>query len=359
MKITKKGHKRLRNRRSSMKELRRPKKSKAIHGSSAGGFQPSPPSQVDLPMDFRLSVNFSETAGCISALRHHLSRGVRGGRTPYINFNNIAMVDHAAALMLAAEIHAWNLKNPHIKLRSDDKNWNADIAELLSDMGLFDLLGVTRQGPPSMSRGRDKIFLQFISGSTEEEFSRNYIKYREEIESETQAPLLRVPLIVGLGEAVVNAEEHSQKGREGDARWWVSASYSKTNRELGILCYDRGLGIPQTLPQSGMRERVYRFLSEQGWSDRIDCDLIAAAMMSPHRRTSTGNPRRGRGIRQFMDFIKKSDQGELRVYSRKGMVRYAKSCADERGKFHKKQLNKPINGTLIEWRAVLPSGGAP
>ena len=328
------------------------------HGAVGGGSPPRPPLSIDLPKYFRLAENFLETAGAISMVRDHLPQKPRNTKIPHINFNQIAEVDHAAALMLAAEIDAWKRVNPHIALRSNDRQWNPRIAGLFADMGLFELLGVARQSSSVEPGSRDTVFFRFLTGVREEEFEEQYIRYREKIENEINAQLLhlRVPLFVSLSEAVVNAAEHSGKN-SADIRWWVSASYNKSSGELSVLCYDRGLTIPKTIPSSNVRERLFIFLNEKALSDRIDCNLIEAAMRSPHGRTQTGNPGRGKGIRQLMDFIDKSERGELRVYSRKGMVSYAKRDAHKDAKFTKKQTKKSIRGTLIEWRVIVDGDG--
>ena len=351
MKIVRKGHKRKRNRRSTLKELRHAHrlKSDATPGGGSGNGS-ALPSQIELPRDFRLSENFSETAGRISALRHRLDRG--RGRPPYINFNSIVKVDSAAALMLAAEIGAWNRANPYIKLRSHDQQWDPRVAELLDEMGLFEMLGVPRQGERVDVHERDTVFIPFMHGSYAD-IEGFYALFLERIEKHMATRLQRLPLIVGMGEAVANAWEHGYKREEG-AEWWVSASCNKGTGELKVVCYDRGLTIPGTLPRSHLWENIRHTV---GLDARVDCDLIKAALTT--RRTKTGKLRRGKGLPKLMLFVNSSGRGELRIYSRRGMVCYKKFAIDKNGEFQKKQLDKPIGGTLIEWRVFssLPGGG--
>lgn len=339
---TMKGNKRVRNRRNTIKQLRHPKRHAQARQIFAGGDRPASSSSVDLPVNFRLSENFSETAESISRLRR-----LRDGRPPYkINFNNVAKVDGAAALMLAAEIDAWNRGNPHIKLWSQDRHWNSEVTELLDEMGLFKLLGVARQSDRRpVHDGRDLIFIPFMRGSHADDLGNIYIPFLEKIEKHMAAPIQqRFHLLTGMGEAVINAWEHGYERKEG-AEWWVSASCNKATGELTVICYDRGLTIPKTLPRSKMWESIRDMVGAN-----IDCDMIEAALTT--RRTQTRRLRRGKGLFNLMKFVDESGRGMLIIYSRRGMVCYDKSTVDENGKFSKKQMEKPIEGTLIEWRVV-------
>ena len=354
MKDIKHSNKRKHNRRTTIKELRRLKKSGRQRPEAIGGHQSKPPLQIDLPQNFQMSGNFSETAGSILNLRGRLAQKLRGGRPPYINFNSIAAVDNAAALMLAAEIHAWNLANPHIKLRSHDSEWDPEVADIFDEMGLFELLRVSRQGSRAPGRARDTIFFPFLHGSRTDLLGDSGTFFLDKIKQHIKVPIQRLSLFVGVGEAVANAWEHGYN-REDGAEWWVSASCNQKTGELKVLCYDRGLTIPGTLPRSSKWENIRDTLESWGMDLDSDSNLIRAALVT--RRTKTKRLRRGRGLPNLMLFINKCGQGKLSIHSRRGMVSYTKEGFDQEGIFKTKQLDKMVRGTLIEWRVFAPTGG--
>ena len=284
-------------------------------------------------------------------LRHQLARKTRGGKAPYINFDGMSLVDNAAALMLAAELDAWNIRHWHVPLRSYDKSWDPGVRQHLDTMGLFKLLRVDRQSAPEPAPS-DSVFMPFFSDSRVD--LGEFVRFRERIESEINRPLARRAshyLFAGLSEAVTNVIQHAYKTNESK-RWWVSASYEKTGGKLSILCYDRGLTIPQTLPRSHKWERIRGVISAVGLNLKLDSDLIKGALMT--RRTATKESHRGRGLPQLMNFIDEVDKGSLAIYSRKGKVLYSKSSAGGKGEYRGELLKKQIEGTLIEWSVFLP-----
>ena len=350
--------KRVKNRTANREEQERRRSQKrrssvvAVSVVGPRGQKQIPPSEVILPEDFRLSENFSQVAGCIVHLRRQLARRIRGMSAPYVNFDNIARVDNAAALMLAAEIDAWNTRNPHRgPLRSHDESWDPDVCQLFDTMGLFKLLQVDRQSLSNPAHASESVFMPFISHSRVDldEFSR----FRKSIESEINQPLARRAshyLFAALSEAVTNAVQHAYRGDEKQ-KWWVSASYKKATGKLSILCYDRGLTIPKTLPHSGKWEVIRGIIGNAGLDLGLDSDLIKGALMT--RRTATRAHYRGHGLPQLMNFIDEVNMGALTIYSRRGKVIYSKNEIEKQGKYSHESLSKPIEGTLIEWNVSL------
>ena len=304
--------------------------------------------RINLPADFRLAENLPLVAESILKLRRMLE--MPGHRRPRINFNNIAEIDNAATLMLAAEIQAWNLKEPGIRLRPYHVSWKPEVRHLLNEMGLLALLDVPRRSVRRSVHVSDSVFLPFISDSKVD--MREYTQFREEIEKEIESSLSASSyLYTGLSEAVSNVIHHAYaKGKR--KQWWASASYEKSARELKILCYDRGRTIPKTLPFSGIWEHVRGFMARFGLDEQVDCDLIEGALRT--RRTVTKESHRGLGLLQLMDFVDHVDQGSLRIYSRSGMILYTKSESKKVGNYDKKPLSQQIQGTLIEWSIFLP-----
>ena len=313
---------------------------------------------MEFPKKFRLAENFEGVAGAISSLRQLL--GKQGARPPRIRLSGIATIDNAAALMLGAEVQAWNPNkvqawnpnNLNNSLHFYNGSWNSEVRGLLTDMGLFPMLDFPRQRALKRARATDWVFMPVISDSLVD--MKKFRALRESIESEIKGPMsmsARHYWFIGLSEAVTNAVQHAYEEKQRK-QWWASASYNKATRELQILCYDRGMTIPKTLPLSGIWEQVRGFMSFVGLSESTDCDLIEGALRT--RRTATKESHRGRGLPQLMNFIDEVDKGSLAIYSRKGKVLYSKSSTGGKGEYRGELLKKQIEGTLIEWSVFLP-----
>ena len=125
-------------------------------------------------------------------------------------------------------------------------------------------------------------------------------------------------------------------------RWWLSSWINVAQREVMIMLFDQGVGIPVTLgPQRyGL---VRTALVNLGLSERPgDGEMIRAA--TELFRTGTGQVGRGCGFRDMKRFIDACDDGELRVLSNCGWYSYmggTESYGDE---------SMSIGGTMIEWR---------
>ena len=317
---------------------------------------------VVFPEDFRLTTNIpasaAQVAKYIAEMRGHVES--RGRVRLTVNFNAIRQVDAAAALMLTAEIHIWSLSRPWAKLCSQDDKWHPEIRGMLADMGLFPFLGVSMQTSRSAGRAGSVSYVQFISDTRV--YMRIFENFQRDIEEkmgegEELGEYVMSLFYSGLQEAVLNVRHHAYAKNEQHPQWWVSASFDHESRNLKILCYDRGLTIPQTLRTE--EEKRLRVLTLGLSAATSDSALIKAAL---HSRTSTNQLDRGKGLPEMADIINRSKyDGELSVYSGNGMARYEKKSGDSPGSYSEMRLEAPIRGTLIEWRIRIPplegSGG--
>ena len=313
---------------------------------------------VALPEDFRLTTNISASAAqvtkCIAELRGYVES--RSKLRLLVDFNAIRQVDAAAALMLAAEIHIWDLSRPWVKLRSQDDEWHPEIREMLADMGLFPFLGVSMRISRNARRAGSVSYVHFISDSRV--YMRNFENFKRDIEEkmgegEELGEFVMDLFFSGLQEAVTNVRHHAYAKNERHSRWWVSASFNHESRNLNVLCYDRGLTIPITLRTQ--EEKLLRMTTLGLNAATSDSALIKAAL---HSRTSTKESGRGKGLPEMADIINRSKlDGELSVYSGSGMARYEKKSGDSPGSYSEARLEAPIRGTLIEWRIRIPPLG--
>ena len=288
------------------KRVKKWKKSIRRHNKQRARLRPMvrrvlPKKTLALPEDFRLIPDLlagvaPPVVQCLSELRGHVENVGEFGLS--VNFDAVRRIDAAAALMLTAEIHLWDLSKPGVGLRSHDHSWNPEIRQLLADMGLFQFLGVKVRGALAPENAGAETFVRFVSNDRVD--MSNFVKFREDIEKrigENLGEFVMNLLYSGLQEAVTNVRQHAYADGEKHPRWWVSASFNSDTRNLKVLCYDRGRTIPGTL-----RSRGEAFMNLMGASSD-DSGLIEKAL---HSRTSTkeifrgaGAPRNGRHHQPF------------------------------------------------------------
>jgi len=216
-------------------------------------------------------------------------------------------------------------------------------------MGFFELLNIRR--PPVPTEREDGLtFLKFIRGnSTERDSGKLARQLRMNIEALVGAEIKRHLLFEGSSEAITNVGQHAYRRNFGDdskKQWWLSASYDSLKRELVVMFYDQGKGIPNTLRTNWASFELVKKLFRY-WKDS---EKIAAAM--EYGRTSTGRSERGKGLQNLLEFAKAHDAGKLSIYSHVGLYRLIWSKEDGSKSLLRDHQNS-IGGTLIEWSVKL------
>ena len=282
--------------------------------------------------------NFDGVMRLIDSIRERSRR--RRNEGTYIDFKPVRRVKPSGALVLAAELDRWNRlpKSRRFGNRSDVHAWDPKVRQLLGEMGFFDLLGVSAV-PAEKHEGGPR-YVKFRSGTKVDGRTIN------ELSELDLSPFIDVPntplLFAAVSEAMTNVVHHAYKGghRQGPPRWWLSAAHNAKERELVILMYDQGLGIPSTVPQN-FGERVRRIFGD------TDAALIRAA----HNlgRSETGEAHRGFGLeRDVRRYVRDFEgRGTYRVISGKGEYTVQ---SGERGTETERTFQRSLRGTLIEWR---------
>jgi hypothetical protein len=129
-------------------------------------------------------------------------------------------------------------------------------------------------------------------------------------------------------------------------RWWMVGHFNRLRKELRILFFDQGVGIPVTLPKRFGREKLNEILGTLGVVDPNDGELIQAAMEIG--RTKTELRHRGKGLNDFKKLLDACGGGRLAILSNHGVYEYTYP-ADQ----HHWSLKDSIGGTLIEWSVPL------
>ena len=283
--------------------------------------------------------NYEETLAFFNRLRY-LAGIPRAGLK--IDFTTLQDVGPAAALVLAAELDCWRRSARKPIRVLDIHKWNRNVRFLLDEMGLFDLVQVVNP-PPSLGQAPLR-FIRFKSGKAADgELAK---ELRIDLEKITGEIPDWQDLYRGLAEAMTNVRQHAYEGSGSGnhERWWMFGAYHSPSKLLTCAFFDRGVGIPATLPRTH-RERLAGLL-EKLRLPNSDASMIAAAMELG--RTRTGLQHQGRGLADVQKFVEHSENGMLRILSRGGQYIYLN------GKREPSSLPSPIGGTLIEWTVTLP-----
>ena len=326
------------------RESKRIKKSRRGVGPSR--IDHLPEEIIECPAQFLLDENFEEVIQVLHTIRAY-SEGSRRYRL-YVDFRPIRDLSPAAALVLAAELDRWNRRlayrkgGSHLQTR-DIEEWDSEVRRLLGDMGFFGLLSVT---DPVAKTGNaaDTQYVHFRTGNKPDGPIVDRLR-EEDLEPLVGGKILNNrPFYNALTEAMINVKQHAYRQAERQT-WWLSASYTKTTKELVIMIFDQGAGIPKTLNRT-FREHAQRIVSTD------HARLIKAAHEID--RSSSRQDNRGNGLQtDIRAYINKlAFRGQYRVTSLRGRYIWDKkgdgTISEELNNYRQK-----LNGTLIEWRIFL------
>ncbi|PCJ61509.1 MAG: hypothetical protein COA65_00685 [Rhodospirillaceae bacterium] len=302
---------------------------------------------IELPKEISLANNYEPTIKFINQLRNT----VLTKRLPvFLHFDNVASVSPAAALLMTAEIYRCrNLRPGRAGLVPVNGNWPSDkkARKVLSDMGFYKLMQLPNNLSVLNAKEMDNTihlgFATFNHVDAEQIafFHHNLLEKIDFNLTNMESKRLQGAII----EAIGNASEHAYKIKTEHQflsnRSWISGYVDVPNKELMFMVLDQGVGIPKTLDPT-LIERALSIGKFRG-STPTDSELIERA--AEFRRTSTGNSGRGKGVETMKRFIRTIDDGELKIFSNRGLYRYSSAGAETRD-----DHDGSIGGTLVQWR---------
>ncbi|OQW68675.1 MAG: hypothetical protein BVN34_08300 [Proteobacteria bacterium ST_bin12] len=271
-----------------------------------------------------------------------------------VNFDNLKSISTSASLVLTAEMSKWDdaIRN---RLRPNILNWDKEILITFYDLGFFNLFK-TKPVNFALLKNETTQFRRIIK----------YIKGRCGDDQKTRILKASITDIIGdeinkwmflhsgLSEAIVNVSHHAypkeQGYIEGDKNWYLTASFDNGNKELKIVFYDQGIGIPKSLPASKFKEKVLEYLIKLPIAERYrDETLLKAAVELD--RSSTDEPDRGKGLQDLLEFIRQRGDGSLSILSLKGLFELEIKNGLE--VIRTSHFENPVSGTLIIWTVIV------
>lgn len=309
-------------------------------GQTTGDIYISPPSILSFQDNYDATMRF------MNELRDIVGSKIRVKRRVHVDLVPIQKISVPVAMVLAAEFHRWTLFTKKRLKIENSKKWAPEVRNLLSDLGVFELLGLKA---PSREHGTsDNITLtQLKSGEKADGAKINELQadFKLILSGFTSKP----KVYDGLTEAVENAiahayhPEYQPKHRYAGHRWWGASCLDPTDMRLRFFIFDQGAGIPFTLPRATMQEVVREYLA-LFTAGAIPDDSVMLKAALEVGRTGTGQSHRGLGLQKMADVVKGAQSGYLRILSGRGEIIYRQN-----DKIESRNLSSHIGGTLIEW----------
>lgn len=301
-----------------------------------------------VPKILSLKDNYDETLKLIVDIRKYT---LEGYHPVDLFFNEVQHLEPAALTVLTAEIHRCrNLRRVNGKPAvSGYYPSDPEIYRQLQEIGFFRLLEIKDQLPPNHAAdgSRTRIVLPFLTDAVvTAERSAWFIDQlaaliQDAVPMDDRSKRYLQGAVV---EAMKNAGEHAYKLRpEFQAlghRWWLTAAFDLEKREVAILLFDQGVGIPATL-EPDLLDKMESLSKAEGLAPRASLMIEIATRPG---ESSTGQSGRGQGFKTMRKFIDFCDDGDLIVYSNTGNYLYARNgtARDDR--------SLSLGGTLIQWR---------
>ena len=260
-----------------------------------------------------------------------------------LDFNNTKNITAAAMLRLQAEVSTWQRYYSRRLVQTRSGTAVATVRSMLKDSGFL-----SEYDDPESTPHREKTLTMRTGTNAKGHLNSitntmNECFYSGELSNEEQSDLYR-----SISEAMLNVSQHayntgSDLENKIGKRWWIYAQ--QFANQLYIAFFDRGVGIPETLPRHGQWERIRSLGKVVGLDD--DAAMIQAAM--EFGRSQAQKKGRGLGLQDVLKFATESPEGVLWIFSRRGLYKYE----NNRKNSILMDYPKSIGGTLIQWQVSL------
>ena len=312
---------------------------------------------IVLPEKLNFNSDLEITALNINAIRYLTQKrkvSHRAYRLGSVNFDYLKSISTSASLVLTAELSKWDdeIRN---RLTPNIQNWDKDILVHFYDLGFFDLF---KKKPIEIDKfktdtGHSRRIVKYIKGRCGDDQKTRALKTNitDMIGDQINKWMF---LHGGLSEAIVNVSHHAYPKAYGftdaEKNWYLTASFNTSEKELKVVFYDQGIGIPKSLPTSDLWEKTLEYLSIFPFVDRKKDETLLRAAVELDR-TSTNESDRGKGLQDLLEFIRQRKNGCLSILSLKGLfelevINGAESVRTD-------HFNNPVRGTLIIWSAFV------
>ena len=319
---------------------------------------------LTMPEVFDFESNYEQSARLIAVFRRALENFVR---IRYIDFSRMRKASVACAIVFTCYADLW--KHSCASVHPVTNTWHPGIRELFSQLGFFKAMRYKDDlGAWDLSNS-PYIFKELrgysISGEsrTLDYFAKDFPSIRADMESLIGESLNEVSLSYyrSISEAVTNIYHHAYDKKAGSwfiDKWWVSVAFDKIAKELVVIVFDHGKGIPATAWTTKLFSGYMRFLKGVDnlvSSNRLTSELQKNVLFLVFEQNASIAIKQGRGhgcadIRSLLGAIKGCRLSVISLQAKYSNKHY-KGHRTERGKSW--SLPVPLQGTLLEWRIPL------
>lgn len=256
----------------------------------------------------------------------------------FIDLTALEEISPACAVVLLAEMTRCATYSKKSKRLSGSFPKTDRAKQVLTDIGFFKSFQV--KAPVFVASKESRVYVKTIAGNKSDgRYTKPVLQLFEQVCQLN--PVAGKRLYGALIECMDNVKGHAYPESIGDrpdliGEWWMCGFADPVNRQLALVFYDQGEGIPTTIK----RVRSIRMRSYLNFDDsRILKQAITLGLSSKQdKRRGTGLP----SLREFVDF---APGGFLRVISGTGDVRYIGSTK----RIETKRLPESLAGSLIVW----------
>lgn len=279
---------------------------------------------------------------CDDALRflREVREEVINGRTHnvLVDLTELEEISPACAVVLLAEMTRCAIYAKKSKRLSGNFPKTDRAKQMLTDIGFFRSFQV--KPPEFVSSRESRVYVKTMAGNKSDgRYTKPLLELFEKV---CQLRPVAVKRLYGaLIECMDNVKGHAYPENIGDrpdliGEWWMCGFADPVNRQLALVFYDQGEGIPTTIK----RVRSIRMRSYLNFDDsRILKQAITLGL------SSKKDIRRGTGLPSLREFVDFAPGGFLRVISGSGDVRYIGSTK----RIETRRLTESLAGSLIVW----------
>lgn len=302
----------------------------AIDGSKAGKVVIKSPEILDF------KDQCGETLRFLSAIREEVINGKI--HNILVDLKALEEISPACAVVLLAEVTRCATYSKKNKNLTGNYPKTDRAKQVLTDIGFFRSFQV--KAPSFASTKESRVYVKTIAGNKSDgRYTKPLLQLFEQV---CQLNAVAGKRLYGaLIECMDNVKGHAYPENIGSrpdliGEWWMCGFADPINRQLALVFYDQGEGIPTTIK----RVRSIRMRSYLNFNDsRILKQAITLGLSSKKdKRRGTGLP----SLREFVDF---APGGFLRVISGTGDVRYIGSTK----RIETRRLTESLSGSLIVW----------
>jgi hypothetical protein len=302
----------------------------AIDGSRAGKVVLKAPKILDFKDQCDDSLRF------LASIKEEVFSG--STHNVLVDLRELEEISPACAVVLLAEMTRCAVYAKTTKKLSGNFPKTDRAKQVLTDIGFFRSFHV--KAPEFKATKATRVYVKTIAGNKSDgRYTKPLIQLFENV---CQLNVVAGKRLYGaLIECMDNVKGHAYPADVGVrpdliGEWWMCGFADPMNRQLALVFYDQGEGIPTTIKKiRSVRMRSYLNFDDS----RILKQAITVGLSSKE------NIRRGTGLPSLREFVDFAPGGFLRVISGLGDVRYIGSTKT----IQTKRLSEPLAGSLIVW----------